>query len=348
MNAVEQSKTRQEGLNPLNAEVAVGQTCRVAYIELAREEIQRVRALISEILSDREEIGLRDFLENASVWGQELPRRIRAALYDFKLHENSEAVCVRGFPLGDLQIGLTPQTHRPAGQVESARRPEIFHILCASLLGEPFGWTTIQNGYILNDVMPLISDTLRVTSSGSASTFDLHTEDAFHSCAGDYLGLMCFRNPDGVQTVLSNILPGDLSGETLATLFEPRYLVGANIAQKVPPVNALSPVLFGNPGFPYLRVNLNNTSTMPEDNDAIRALEELKQVLRKNSRLVVFEPGDCWYIDNLRVAHGRWPFSPRFDGTDRWLKRLYINSAFRRSTRYRATPSARILNPLGG
>src|SRR5713101_3003421 len=154
---------------------------------------------------------------------------------------------------------------------------------------------------------------------------------------------MCFRNPDRVGTVLSNILPGDLSSPTIETLFEPRYCVGANVAQEVPAVTTLSPILFGNKSFPYLRVNLNNTSAQPDDGEAIKALEELKRVLQKNATVVVFEPGDCWYIDNLRVAHGRWPFQPRFDGTDRWLKRLYVSSSFRQSAACRATPASRTL-----
>lgn len=324
-----------------------GQACRISYLKLSSGEIRQISALISDIFGNRKQIVLRDFLMNAVVWGQELPRRLREALYNFKLKENCEAICVRGFPLDDSRIGPTPKAHRSAGQVEIVGRIEIIHVLCASLLGEAFAWNTIQNGFIINDVMPLIDDLYVVSSSGSASKFDFHTEDAFHRCAGDYLGLMCFRNPDRVGTVLSNILPGDLSALAIDTLFEPRYFVGANVAQEVPAVKTLSPVLFGNKSFPYLRVNLNNTSTQPNDEDAIKALEELKQVLRKNATVVVFEPGDCWYIDNLRVAHGRWPFQPRFDGTDRWLKRLYVSSSFRQSAPYRAAPTSRTLDPLG-
>jgi len=321
--------------------------CNVSYLELNSVEVHQIRQLITNIFGVRNQIALREFLKTAAVWGQELPRRVRQHLYEFKLDQSYEAVCVRGFQLDDKALGPTPNAHRSAGQVELVGRNEIIHVLCASLLGEAFGWSTIQNGYIINDVMPLIDDIYVVSSSGSASKFDFHTEDAFHRYAGDYLGLMCFRNPDRVGTVLSNILPGDLSTQTIETLFEERYYVGANVAQEVPAVQTLSPILFGNKAFPYLRINLNNTSTQLGDEEASRALEELKDVLNKNATVVVFEQGDCWYIDNLRVAHGRWPFEPRFDGTDRWLKRLYLNSSFRQVAPYKATPSARTLYPMG-
>jgi L-asparagine oxygenase len=29
-------------------------------------------------------------------------------------------------------------------------------------------------------------------------------------------------------------------------------------------------------------------------------------------------------IDNTAAVHGRSPFSPRYDGTDRWLQRAFV------------------------
>jgi len=343
------AKHSQTALSLASVDVkhATQPACNVSYLELNSTELHQISELFTDIFRGQSQIVLRDFLKTAAVWGQELPRRVRQHLYEFKVDQSYEAVCVRGFPLDDKALGPTPGAHRSAGEIELVGPNEIIHVLCASLLGEPFAWSTIQNGYIINDVMPLIDDIHVVSSSGSASKFDFHTEDAFHRCAGDYLGLMCFRNPDRVGTVLSNILPGDLSTQTIEILFEERYYVGANVAQEVPAVQTLSPVLFGNKSFPYLRINLNNTSTRPGDEEASRALAELKAVLDKNATVVVFEPGDCWYIDNLRVAHGRWPFEPRFDGMDRWLKRLYVNSSFRHAAPYKLTPSSRTLYPMG-
>jgi len=31
-------------------------------------------------------------------------------------------------------------------------------------------------------------------------------------------------------------------------------------------------------------------------------------------------------IDNRRTVHGRLPFNPRYDGYDRWVKRLMVIS----------------------
>lgn len=220
------------------------------------------------------------------------------------------------------------------------------HLLFANLLGEPFGWTSIQNGYIINDVMPVEQHKNLIASSGSAVTFDLHTEDAFHPCAGNYLGLMCLRNPTAVATALAVAPPEAIPSSMLNALFEPRFFVGTNVQQRVSAVSQPSSVLWGNRSFPYLRINMNATRAIPGDAEAEVALQTLVQCLKSHTESVFFQAGDFWYIDNYRVAHGRGPFEPAFNGADRWLRRLYISSSFKRSSAFRSAPTSRVLDPV--
>jgi len=39
---------------------------------------------------------------------------------------------------------------------------------------------------------------------------------------------------------------------------------------------------------------------------------------------VVLDDGDLLVIDNDRAVHGRTAFTPRYDGTDRWLRRALV------------------------
>jgi len=320
--------------------------CRVDYLDVSKEENSHIQRLIDEVLDGGDSIEVLRFLDVATTFSQELPRRVRAAINEFRLGESYHALCLRGNALDDDGLGPTPSKHVPPGQTERATRPEVLHLLYASLLGETFAWTSIQNGYILNIIIPIEEDRDKPTSSGSANLFDFHTEDAFHPYAGDYLGLMCLRNPDRVGTVLSTVSLDELSDKTVSTLMERRFIVGANLAQEVPAVTAPSPIFFGNPTFPYLRINLNATTAMQGDPDAGRALAELTELVRRNATEVVLEPGDCWYFDNYRVAHAREPYEPRFDGKDRWFKRLYISTTFRRSVAFRSSPNELVLDPL--
>jgi L-asparagine oxygenase len=39
---------------------------------------------------------------------------------------------------------------------------------------------------------------------------------------------------------------------------------------------------------------------------------------------VRLRPGDIVLIDNHHALHGRTPFTPRWDGLDRWLLRTFV------------------------
>ncbi|MBK6763531.1 MAG: TauD/TfdA family dioxygenase [Micrococcales bacterium] len=39
---------------------------------------------------------------------------------------------------------------------------------------------------------------------------------------------------------------------------------------------------------------------------------------------MTLKAGDLLVVDNDVAVHGRTPFTPRFDGTDRWLQRTFV------------------------
>ncbi len=317
----------------------------IEVIQLDSEEIQTVRDVVRYAMQSNDQADISGFLSRAAVIAQELPIRIRTALYDFKLQGVQHAVCIRDTEFDESLAGPTPDRHRGPGETEYVREFEARHLLFGTMLGEAFGWTSIQNGYILNDVMPVAEHRALLTSSSADVIFDLHTEDAFHRRAGDYLGLMCVRNPTRVPTTLACLKVATLPKHALDILFQPRFIVGANVAHSVQQPQQLSPILWGNSDWPYLRINLNATWAADGDNSAAEALKLLVQNLRSNSQDVVFAAGDCWYIDNYRVAHGRGRFAPEYQGGDRWLKRLYLSSSFRISAASRSAPAARSFDP---
>ena len=56
------------------------------------------------------------------------------------------------------------------------------------------------------------------------------------------------------------------------------------------------------------------------------ALEAVAQVCGQPdvAQGVYLQPGQMLLINNRKGAHSRTPFTARFDGTDRWLQRLYV------------------------
>ena len=72
-------------------------------------------------------------------------------------------------------------------------------------------------------------------------------------------------------------------------------------------------------------------------------MRALSETLAKVEQDVLLAPGDVLFIDNYRAVHGRRPFTARYDGTDRWLKRISVSRDLRRSRDARATAAARVI-----
>jgi alpha-ketoglutarate-dependent taurine dioxygenase len=83
--------------------------------------------------------------------------------------------------------------------------------------------------------------------------------------------------------------------------------------------------------------------TLPEDEEAAAALARLSAQLEAGLVDVPLEPGDVLVIDNQRCVHGRRPFRPRLDGTDRWLRKVTVTRDLRKSAERRERPRSRVL-----
>ena len=101
-------------------------------------------------------------------------------------------------------------------------------------------------------------------------------------------------------------------------------------------------ILFGDPASPYLRIDPYFMQGAQGDKQQ-EALEKIEAAIDAAMTDVVLAPGDICFIDNYRVVHGRKPFRARFDGTDRWLRRLNIARDLRKSRGSRLSAESRVI-----
>jgi alpha-ketoglutarate-dependent taurine dioxygenase len=101
-------------------------------------------------------------------------------------------------------------------------------------------------------------------------------------------------------------------------------------------------VLFGDPESPYVRFD-PYCMDQPEDEETRSAMDYLIRAIDENLRGVALLPGECLFIDNYRAVHGRSSSKARFDGTDRWLKRINIARDLRNSRAVRNAPASRVI-----
>jgi L-asparagine oxygenase len=339
---------------------------------LSDRENRAVATLVDRVTERYRSVEDPDLIREASVLAHELPRTLREFLTEFRLDEPSGVCVIAGLPVDDDQIGDTPAhwEHKDPLDLSPTLRQEVFFLLCASLLGDVFGWSTQQNGFLMHDVMPIKGHEQEQLGSGSEQLLWWHTEDAFHPFKGDYVSLMCLRNPDRVATTVATVDRIPWSELDTEALFAPHYtirpdeshlpknrrheedsdparmaLLDAAYAritrlEEDPPRR---PVLTGDRAKPYMCLDPYFMATDHLAERSRQAFEKFTAAIEAAIEPIVLEPGDCCFIDNLRAVHGRVPFTARFDGKDRWLKRLNITRDLRDSREARMSSSARVI-----
>lgn len=238
---------------------------------------------------------------------------------------DSGALLLRGCPVG--QVPATPPS--PTSPTGKDRRSEHTLLSVARILGHPVGYRPEHGGDIVQNILPTRSGADRQVSTSSKVTLMYHTEAAFHPWRPRWLLLLCLRGDPSATTTLVSVrdLVRGLPDDVLDVLATARFVTGIDESYAGGPSAARTephPVLWGPPSAPFIRFDADLTVAQPGDQVAAAALGQLHAALAGCEGGVVLEPGDLLVVDNNIAIHGRSPFVPRFDGTDRWLQRTFV------------------------
>jgi Fe(II)/alpha-ketoglutarate-dependent arginine beta-hydroxylase len=297
---------------------------------------------------------------------EHVPRGLRRFLDGLRRTEANALAVVSGFPLDDAAVGPTPAAWRAAADCATEAQ-EIWLALTGMVLGEPFSWSTLQAGRLIGNVLPIRGEEGQQSGHGSRTLLEWHTEDGFHPGRCDYLLLMGIRNHDRVPTTVASVRDVELSRRHRETLAGRRYLILPDdehvrqLAASDPGHPGLAAmrrlsehpepvaVLSGDLDRPYLRIDPFFMRCADEsDAQAREALKVLIEELERVQQDVVVEPGSVLIVDNFLAVHGRRAFTARYDGTDRWIKKLTVARDLRRSRGIRLDAGARVLYDRAG
>ena len=245
--------------------------------ELLRSD---VRALVDSGVRPSEP----EFYDRHWLDAELLPVGLRDFLRRFRMTESHAACVVSGLPAANFE---TPPHWNEHGSVS----PETILGLCALSLGDPFSSASVQDGRMVQNLLPY-DDERR----------DLHTENGPHC---DYLLLLALSS---ASITLTSVRDLNLDAGTREILARPRFVFEWGWA----------PVLFGDQIDPYLRFD----RCRPADPAAGRALDLLRAELDRVRQDLVLAPGSLLVVDNYRTAHGR--------PGDGWLKRITVSRNLRR------------------
>lgn len=196
---------------------------------------------------------------------------------------------------------------------------------------------------MVQNLMPVKSDSDEQSGHGSVE-LAWHTEDAFHPNRCDYLLLAGIRNHDQVPTTFSDIFDLNLSDSERQILAQRRFSIRPDnehirqLQQIAPESAALKnmlrmrdtpepcAVLFGETELDSLRIDPYFMETIPGNEYAENVLTKAISQLDAAQTDVVIHGGDLAIVNNHKAVHGRRSYSPRFDGTDRWLKKISVSA----------------------
>jgi len=257
----------------------------------------------------------------------QLPTNLQTALDEFAAAvPKSGYLVVQGIPVSD--VPATPTQY--GGDVLGRHPTSDLLAVIASRLGGAIGYEDEKFGALIHDVHPVRRDAGKQTNSGSV-LLDLHTENVHHPLRPTHVGLLCVRqDPDAsAATLVASVHEAVellsvedvelLSQSTFSHRFPLSFALHHHAEELAVPTG---PVLEPDQtrGWRLRFDSCNTVAADPDTDRALRALHEALGAVRREVRLPV---GGMLIVDNSLVAHGRTSFTPRYDGTDRWLRRFY-------------------------
>jgi L-asparagine oxygenase len=264
------------------------------------------------------------FVQHAARAARHLPPDTFDAVVGFADRpDRSGAMVLRGVPIGDLPA--TPAA--PTAPTGKDLRTEFALLTVARLLGQPVGYLPEHGGRLVQHIVPTQAGADQQLSTSSKVELMFHTETAFHPHRPRYLLLLCLRGDPAASTTLSSIheIVSQLPPDVVEVLFEPRFRTAVDASFLGGRGNVLGPprpILTGTLDEPTFVFDAD--LMVGTDEQAERALRSVSSVIEQHHASVVLEPGDLLVVDNHLAVHGRSPFTPRFDGTDRWLQRAFV------------------------
>ncbi|MFE3071905.1 TauD/TfdA family dioxygenase [Streptomyces sp. NPDC059247] len=307
---------------------------------LTDRERGRVRALTEELGRSSPDGRVDDprWLALARLQSCRLPVRLLESLRNFRSEPGPDGtLLIGGLP---VDPGALPDTPTVPDSVErAATGPAATAMLLGQQLGDVFAFRDEKHGALVHNVVPVRS-LARSQSNGGSVDLELHNENAFHPHRPDVIGLLCLRSDHEGRagTLFSSVRKARvlLDDADIAVLREPRFVTEAPPSFRTGDAAVTHAVLGGSPDDPDIRVDFHATGAL--DAEAAAALRRLGGALAEVASELVLRPGDMAFLDNRVVVHGRTEFTPRYDGRDRWLHRVYVHLDGRRGLSHRVGP----------
>lgn len=242
-----------------------------------------------------------------------------------KIQPNEPITLISG-----AEIGYVPPTPLvpPMNETLVSKASELLFKF-GNLYGTPIAYKQEQEGRLVQHILPNPKTEYSQISSSSKTVLKLHTETAFHPYKPDVLILMCLRGDENAPTtyaLFGDIIEG-MDVDLMYELMRPQFYIQPDLSFRrghAKQKERLVPII--DCRHSKFRFCFDEDLMTGKTVVAQNALDSLKQLVKENTKEIVLKSGDVLVMDNHKVIHGRKPFQPRYDGTDRWLMRILVKS----------------------
>lgn len=225
------------------------------------------------------------------------------------------------------QVPLTPLTPF----IDDAETPIATENLIAfgKSFGTPISYAQEQAGRLIQNMVPVHKTESAQISTSSKSELYLHTETAFHPYKPSHVLLLCMRGDSSAATTFALVdeIIEKLSHYEIEQLQIPQFSTSLDESFRSKgesDFNMTTSILRKIEHSDSWEMTFDWQLMKGLNSEASKILESMRKAVSSSVRDIVLEDRDLLVIDNKKVVHGRKSFQARYDGTDRWLKRLLV------------------------
>lgn len=304
---------------------------------------------LSNIITANPSENPEEFCRQTNVASNRIPMDIARTLLEFS-HHGSETgfLLLDGFSYDD--VANTPDDNdQKIG--EKTILAKIQGILM-STIGELVAYEAEGYGRIFQDIIPMKSMEQRQMSLSSGTELEIHSEQAFSKLRPDILSLACIRGDDAAFTYILPVksIIKNLSHSEIELLRKPLWTTSVDLSFKLygqefidGDVRGPMPIISGPEEDPNLVFDQDLMTGITEE--AHHMIARIVGIYYTHRIRHVLIPGQIMFIDNNRAVHGRSPFSPKYDGTDRFLVRCFATFDYEKSA-YARNSGSRMIHAI--
>lgn len=269
------------------------------------------------------------FCEQAAEMAEFLPQRIRNVLSEFANEGSSTGMLlITRIRLDEEQLPITPpgNTAHVGESTILARIQAIFN----HAYGHMIGYEAEGEGRLFQDMVPKEELKTTQTSLGSNVELEIHTEQAFSKLRPDIVSLACLKGDSSAKTYILPVhyLLEYVTPSQQEFLRQSYWTTGVDMSFKMNghefldgDVRGPLPIITGSYEDPFFVFDQDLMKGISPD--AQEMIKKIVDVYYAHRLEHVLSPGEIVLVDNRRAVHGRSPFKPKFDGTDRFIIRSF-------------------------